>query len=248
MPGRIPQRIKEESKRNGKGPDASSPIRLKVKPYYEEPGITIYHGDCRDILLSLPKVDLVLTDPPYGIGYKPQKHNSRRSMGNRNFCATDKLVGDSGKLDFDAHPIYEQFKDIPQVWWGANNYADSLPRSRGWLVWYKADGMEKTDFGHAELAWTSLDMPIRGRNFLWMGMIKDGERERSQHPTQKPLTILHWSLSFFPNAQTILDPYMGSGTTLRAAKDLGRKAIGIEIEEKYCEIAVKRLRQEVLSL
>ena len=218
-----------------------------MKPYYEHAGITIYHGDCREILPTLPKVDLVLTDPPYGIGYKPQKHNSKKSFGNRNFCATDKLYGDSGKLDFNPKDIYLMFKNINQVWWGANNYADSLPRSRGWLVWYKADGMEKTDFSHAELAWTSLNMPIRGKNYLWMGMCKTGEHERALHPTQKPLAVMKWCLSFFNEAKIILDPFMGSGTTLRAAKDLGRKAIGIEIEEKYCEIAAKRLSQEVFN-
>ena len=217
-----------------------------MNPYYEDGSVTIYHGNCHEILPTLPKVDLVLTDPPYGIGYKPQKHNSRKSMGNRNFCATDQLTGDTGKLDFDPTIIHQHFKEIPQVWWGANNYADSLPRSRGWLVWYKADGMEATDFSHAELAWTSLNMPIRGKNYLWMGMCKAGEHQRAQHPTQKPLCVMTWCISFFPNAMTIFDPFMGSGTTLRAAKDLGRKAIGIEIEEKYCEVAAKRMLQEVL--
>ena len=91
-------------------------------------------------------------------------------------------------------------------------------------------------------------MPIRGKNYLWMGMCKAGERTRSVHPTQKPLAIMKWSLSFFPDAKIILDPFMGSGTTLVAAKDLGRRAIGIEIEEKYCEIAARRLSQEVLKI
>jgi DNA modification methylase len=216
--------------------------------YYSEDSIVLYCCDCREILPKLPKVDLVLTDPPYGIGYKPQKHNSRRSMGDRNFCATDQLTGDTGLLDFDARPIYEQFKASGQVWWGANNYADSLPRSRGWLVWYKADGMEKTDFSHADMAWTNRDMPIRGRNYLWMGMCKAGEKERAQHPTQKPVNIMQWSISFFPGCRTILDPFSGSGTTLVAAKHLGRRAIGIEIEEKYCAITKRRLGQGVLPL
>ncbi len=218
------------------------------KPYYQDKWSTIYLGDCLEIMPELVEpVDLLLTDPPYGIGYKPQKHNSRRSMGDRNFCAIDQLIGDSGNLDFDPSAIYEKFKDIPQVWWGANNYADSLPRSRGWLVWYKADGMEGTDFSHAELAWTSLNKPIRGKNYLWMGMCKAGERTRSQHPTQKPLAIMLWCLSFFKDARIIFDPYMGSGTTLLAAKQLNRKSIGIEIEEKYCAIAARRLSQEVLE-
>lgn len=218
-----------------------------ITPYYSRNGIDLYLGDCREVLPQITeKVDLVLTDPPYGIGYKPQKHNSKTSWGDRNFCATDMLYGDSGKLDFDAHPIYDRFKDIPQVWWGANNYADSLPRSRGWLVWFKARGMEGTDFSHAEMAWTSRNMPIRVLDYLWQGSMKDGERERAKHPTQKPMAVLDWSLSFFPEATFILDPFLGSGTTAVCAKKLGRRCIGIEINEDYLKIAIERLRQEVL--
>jgi len=93
----------------------------------------------------------------------------------------------------------------------------------------------------AELAWTTRDNVIR----VFDCRRSDPDRE---HPTQKPLDLMRWCLGFFPEAQTVLDPFMGSGTTLRAAKDLGRKAIGIEIEERYCEIAAKRMAQEVLAL
>lgn len=220
-----------------------------IKPYYETKNGKLYHGACEDIMPELGSVDLILADPSYGIGYKPQKHNSKRSMGNRNFCATDQLIGDTGKLDFDAKPIYSQFKNVPQIWWGANNYADSLPRSRGWLVWYKAVGMEATDFSHAELAWTSLDMPIRGINYLWMGMCRAGEHnKRRVHPTQKPIEIMMWCLSFFPKANVILDPFIGSGTTAIACERLGKKWIGIEIEEKYCEIASQRITREIQQI
>jgi site-specific DNA-methyltransferase (adenine-specific) len=219
-----------------------------MKPYYQDDAVTIYHGDCFQVIKEINNIDAVVADPPYGIGYKPQKHNSKKGWGNRNFCATDRLFGDTGKLDFNPSEIFLKYKQKPQIWWGANNYADCLPRSRGWLVWYKADGMEKTDFGHAELAWTNINIPIRGINYLWMGAVKKGERNRSVHPTQKPIQVTLWVLSFLPKSEMILDPFMGSGTTLRAAKDLGRKAIGIEIEEKYCEIAAKRMRQEVLNL
>mgnify|MGYP001576190501 CR=1 FL=1 len=220
------------------------------KPFYQDSAVVIYHADNREILPLIPEksIDLVLTDPPYGIGYKPQKHNSKTSWGDRNFCATDILHGDSGLLDFNATPIYEQFKYAWQVWWGANNYQDSLPRSRGWLVWFKARGMEGTDFSHAELAWTNKDMPIRLIDYLWQGSMKDGERTRSQHPTQKPLAVISWCLSFFIDSIIVLDPYLGSGTTAVAAKKLGRKCIGIEIEEKYCEIAAKRCSQSVMPL
>lgn len=121
---------------------------------------------------------------------------------------------------------------------GGGNYFN-LPGHQRFLIW---DKVQPEDFSSAmcEYAWTSLIGPAKLFRRRVVGYCKE-------HPTQKPLELMHWCLNFVPNAQTILDPFMGSGTTLRAAKDLGRKAIGIEIEEKYCEIAVKRLAQGVLK-
>jgi DNA modification methylase len=97
------------------------------------------------------------------------------------------------------------------------------------------------------MAWISKEIPHRIFRHLWMGLARDSEAgETTLHPTQKPLRLMTWCLSFFPDAISILDPFMGSGTILRAAKDLGRKSIGIEIEERYCEIAAKRMAQEVI--
>jgi site-specific DNA-methyltransferase (adenine-specific) len=194
-----------------------------MKPYYEESGIVIYHGDCREALPTLPKVDLVLTDPPYGLGDKLKG-------GNRSHCFTHDVLTDlQGVITAAENAIV----------WGGNYYP--LPPSRGWLVWYKRDSVQTA--ADVELAWTSFDMNSR----LIDHTIAATNGERVAHPTQKPLRVMRWCLGFAPFAQTILDPFMGSGTTLRAAKDLGRKAIGIEIEEKYCEIAANRLRQEVLK-
>ena len=123
--------------------------------------------------------------------------------------------------------------------WGGNYFA--LPPARGWLIWDKI--VRQFSSGHAELAWTNLEQPVRAFNFSHGALATEGKL----HPTQKPAPLMRWALEF-TTGQTILDPFMGSGTTLRAAKDLGRKAIGIEIEERYCEIAAKRLAQEVLDL
>ena len=128
---------------------------------------------------------------------------------------------------------------------GGNYY--ELPPSPCWLVWDKDNS---GDFADCELAWTNMATAVRKFKWRWNGMLQEkmGQRkEHRQHPTQKPVALLKWCIERLPSSDhTILDPFAGSGTTLRAAKDLGRKAIGIEIEEKYCRIAANRLRQEVL--
>lgn len=199
-----------------------------MKPYFtdERAGIVIYHGDCREVLptLELTDVDLV-TDPPYGIFACGGKWGRKQDLqwDRERAEGVDRLIHLGGE----------------SIIWGGNYF--ELPPSRGWLVWYKRDSVQSA--ADCELAWTSLDMNTR----LIDHTIAATNAERNGHPTQKPLRVMKWSLSFLPNAQAILDPFMGSGTTLRAAKDLGRKAIGIEIEERYCEIAARRLAQNVLQ-
>jgi len=201
------------------------------KPYYDHAGITIYNCDCREVLPFLDPVDLVLTDPPYGIGFASQPTNYQRAKGFE-------------KKSWDNEPVslailtHVRAISLDQCIWGGNYYA--LPPTRGWLAWYKRDGPES--FGDFELAWTTRDAVTR----LLDHTISATNKERVGHPTQKPLKLMTWCLGFFPDAKTILDPFMGSGTTLVAAKLMGRKAIGIEIEEKYCEIAVERLAQDCI--
>ena len=212
-----------------------------IKPYYldEKAGIAIILGDCRDILPTLGPVDLVLTDPPYGIGH-PTDYAAR---GRANLAACrdyPPVYGD----DETFNPRFLLDLDIPLILWGANHYANELKPSSGWLVWDK-ERPDDLDQSTCELAWTNCVKGVRRFRWLWNGCMR-ASRERLEHPTQKPEALMRWCLSLVPDMQTILDPFMGSGTTLRAAKDLGRRAIGIEIEEKYCEIAVKRLAQEVL--
>lgn len=204
-----------------------------MKPYYEHGGITIYHGDCRNVLPSVWfGADAVVTDPPYG-------HGDKWSGGT---WATNPIYELAFKWDakpVDADLLALVIASAPvAIVWGGNYY--TLPPSRCWLSWAKTSLMETmADF---ELAWTNLDRPSKQfrehRN-------PDGERE---HPTQKPISLMRWCLGFVPGDGAIIDPFMGSGSTLRAAKDVGRRAIGIEIEERYCEIAAKRLAQEVLPL
>jgi len=200
-----------------------------MKPYYEDDAVTIYHADCRDVLPTLGPVDLVLTDPPYGISFASQPTKWQR-------------LAKMNPADWDEErPDLTPLILAPSVCiWGGNYFP--LPVSRGWFVWIKPDA--PPSMGGAELAWTNRDA-----NTKYISQsIGATNAERLGHPTQKPLRVMKWCVEQFPDAPTILDPFMGSGTTLRAAKDLGRKAIGIEIEEKYCEIAAKRMSQMVMQL
>jgi DNA modification methylase len=208
-----------------------------MKPYYEHRGITIYHGDCLDIMPGLEPVDLVLTDPPYGIGEAAGKNKSRGKLA---------VARDYGNKTWDNEPA-----NFGLLWnllslgeyaccFGGNYYP--MPPSSCWLVW---DKVINGDFADCELAWTNYGKAVRMIKHQWNGMIRKGSEAR-YHPTQKPLDVISWAISLAPKHDTVLDPFMGSGTTLRAAKDLNLKAIGVEIEEKYCEIAARRLQQEVL--
>ena len=212
--------------------------RGNVKPYYDHGGITIYHGDCREILPTLPPVDLVLTDPPYGMDWHGHGLSTQTWNG---------LQNDDG--DLDLRPILNMPCEV--VAFGANCYPEQLPHRGRWICWDKrvvesADKMLGSPF---ELAWRNIDHGYDTMVRLQHGGVvnADGGKQKRVHPTQKPVGLMARIIHLYPKtSETILDPFMGSGTTLRAAKDLGRKAIGIEIEEKYCEIAAKRLAQEVL--
>jgi DNA modification methylase len=206
---------------------------MPLEPYYSHAGITIYHGDCREILPTLAPVDLVLTDPPYGIADK-------WTGGSGHGWANAQRQGVKRNEWDQQPPDAETIANVCAagkwaILWGGNHFV--LPPSRGWLVWNKPE--RNFTLAEAELAWTNIDTRIR---------VKDLPRSEPDriHPTQKPQSLMRWCIERAPDSDSILDPFMGSGTTLRAAKDLGRRAIGIEIEERYCEIAAKRLAQEVL--
>ncbi len=219
----------------------------QLKPYYEEAGITIYHGDCREVLPTLPKVDLVLTDPPYGIALNTD--NSRFSGGSGASIArrgTGVGTGTGAPIANDAEPFDPAFLlefGDHHIIWGWNNFPDKLPRG-ACLVWLKRhDEAFQSFLSDAETAWMSKGHGVYCRRDLSNNAITNVRA----HPTQKPLTLMGWCLGFFHDANMVLDPFMGSGTTLEACKLGGRSAIGIEIEERYCEIAAKRLAQSVFD-
>ena len=220
-----------------------TPVAIPFKPFYDSDGITIYNADCRQVLPFLPKFDLLLTDPPYGI----DADNQARILS-RGKLAKPK---DYGASSWDKSPPESWFLDSAtdaadtSILWGGNYFG--LPASSCWLVWDKDNGTN--DFADCELAWTNMARAVRKFKWRWNGMLQENggdKKETKVHPTQKPVPLMRWCLGFVPDAKTILDPFMGSGTTLVAAKMEGRSAVGIEINEAYCESAAKRLQQGML--
>jgi site-specific DNA-methyltransferase (adenine-specific) len=198
-----------------------------MTPYYQDSAVTIYHGDCREILPGLGRFDLLLTDPPYGIGIAAnpvrQKHE---------------------KKEWDSAPppawLLHMMVDCARVSiiWGGNYFP--LPPQQCFLTWDK-EQPENFSLAMQEHAWTNLSGPAKMFRKSALSYFKE-------HPTQKPVELLTWCIVRAGEVETIIDPFAGSGTTGRAAKDLGKKATLIEREEHYCEIAAKRMAQEVLAL
>lgn len=215
-----------------------------MTPYYEQSGITIYHGDCREVIeqwegLRTQVFDLLLTDPPYGL----RRDGMRASTGSH-----------GGRKAYDFHG-WDNEPASPEtllrclalcreaVIWGGNYMTLPSPRA-GWFVWDKGQRIDQSD---GELAWTSSDRALRIFTLNRAELAKDG----AVHPTQKPEALMRWCIGQMERlgaVHSVFDPFMGSGSTLVAAKRIGKRAVGIELHEHYCEIAAKRLQQEVLFL
>lgn len=207
-------------------------------PYYQDSAVTIYHGDCREIAPHL-SFGLVVTDPPYGIKYRGGGGgNSIHTKGERK---SERVKGDD--KPFDPSPFLAA---SPCVFTGAQWFYDRLPPGGEWFVWDKRGSYQPVHTRDFDLIWSNAGRGGRIFRWVWRGLCRETEHDRKiEHPTQKPEALMRDLILASPE-EVILDPFMGSGTTLRAAKDLGRKAIGIEIEERYCEIAAKRCAQEIL--
>lgn len=218
-----------------------------MTPYYKdyERGISIYHGDCRKILPQLKwsypdeSKRLTLTDPPYGIDYDTSHEKYKNGIARR------KVEGDAE--EYDPAPILALGGKM--IVWGGNCFSARLPNSKSWLVWCKTArddaNIRQSDI---ELAWTNCVGRSRIFHHLWIGAYKASESgEKAMHPNQKPVKLLRWCISLVPGISFVIDPYLGSGTTLVAAKLQGKGGIGIEVDERYCETAARRLEQGVLE-
>jgi DNA modification methylase len=193
-------------------------------------------GDCLEVMPLLGKVDALVTDPPYGIG-------RAAGMGGGGV----RLAGDARRYAAsawdDGRPQREAFDamlaaGLMHIVWGGNYFADILPPSGKWLFWDKCQTMPS--YSDGELAWTSLSGDSV-KQFTYNGSGMQAKEKSRVHPTQKPVALMEWCLGFLPDARTILDPFMGSGTTLVACQRLGRQGIGIEIDPEYFAIACKRV-------
>lgn len=198
----------------------------------------IIHADCLDILKTFPSnsIDLVLTDPPYGINADKAAAKNKGKWGWIYY----------GESDWDyGRPKNEAFSEIRrisknQIIWGGNYIADLLPATMGWLVWDK--GQREFSLADAELAWTSYNRALRVFNYSRAEALREGK----EHPTQKPIDLFIWCLNWakIPENAIVLDPYSGSGTTAIACYKKRLRFICIEKEEKYVELSQKRLREE----
>lgn len=196
----------------------------------------MWHGDCREVLPLLPKFDLILTDPPYGIGIDGQKlsinRNPKHNRKAHDFMGWDGETPERYVFELLRH------KSSDQIIWGGNYFIDKLETpKKGWLFWDK--GQRGLTMSDGELAWTSFDFPMRAFTLNRAALAVDG----TEHPTQKPVRLMTWCLGLAPKAQTVCDPFMGSGTTGLACVRLGKSFVGIERERKYFDIACERMER-----
>jgi hypothetical protein len=198
----------------------------------------LWQGDCRDILPNLPKVCAVVTDPPYGVG---ACEGIAPAGGVREAQYPRRRKQYEGGWDSERPEDFASILNAGKaaIIWGGNYFADMLPQGGRWLFWDKLNSMPS--YSDGEIAWTSIK-GVSVKKFTQcnngLASLKDGERH---HPTQKPVDLMKWCLGFLPDAEAILDPFMGSGTTGVAAVQMGRKFIGIEKEPRYFDIACKRI-------
>ncbi len=192
-------------------------------------GVTLYQGDCLELLPTIGRFDALITDPPYGIGFasQPTRYQRANGMQRRNWDSEAPHVAVAAAIAACAYSVV----------WGGNYFA--LPPSRGWLVWSKLGNAPS--MADAELAWTSVDMNARSFEKSVKSASLEKDLQGAAHPSQKPVGLMEWSIGFMPKADTILDPFMGSGTTGVAAIKLGRRFTGIEIDPGYFDIACRRI-------
>jgi DNA modification methylase len=208
----------------------------KAKRVEQIGGQILVQGDCLEVMPLLGKVDAVVTDPPYGI--KQDKGFSGAGGFSKPVARREYKGGwDGDRPSVDTIHAIIDMADVHIVW-GGQFFADILAAKGRWLFWDKC--MTMPTYGDGELAWTSLD-GNSVKQFTYNGNGMQAKEKGRVHPTQKPVALMQWCIGFLPDAETILDPFMGSGTTLVACQNLDRIGIGIELDPDYFNIACKRV-------
>jgi site-specific DNA-methyltransferase (adenine-specific) len=206
--------------------------------------VALHRGDCREIMPDLPPVDAVVSDVPYGVGYVHGAVVRERSTGKWNSKHHgERIEGDDKAFD-PAHLLFA--KEV--LLFGANHFSSKLPDGR-WLIWNKRRGIEDVKFSMSdgEMAWLNTPGATRIFHHLWFGVCRDSEIGKHNHPTQKPVALLEWCLGFI-KGRLILDPYMGTGPTGVAAVNQGRGFIGIELKQKFFDIACRQVSAAINSV
>ncbi len=204
----------------------------------------LWHGDCREVLPLLPDFDLILTDPPYGIGADAAAHKASGDVVGYGHRRVAKRTYEKTEWDNETPPDWLMglmlAKARHKIIFGGNYYA--LPPTSCILVWDKKNG--GNNFADCELAWTNLEKAVRKIEHLWNGFAREWNEERHDHPTQKPARVIEWAIRQAPDdVATVCDPFMGSGTTGVACARMGLQFVGIERERKYFDIACRRIEQ-----
>ena len=229
---------------------------LPTPDFYDlETGVTLFRADCYPLLLSFEGIDAVVTDPPYGQGYR-SNHNDRkvraenpwtRYLRSENFKP---IEGDDGP--FDPAPLFQVAPKV--LLWGANYYFDRLPEQGRWLIWDKREGTRSNHQADCEMAWANQPGVPRLYSHLWIGLCRRGEENlakggRKLHPNQKPVAVMDWTLTLLEiePGQIVLDPFMGSGSLGVACIRRGIRYIGIEKDPEYFAVARDRLSREITN-
>lgn len=226
-----------------------------MAPYYESGGIAIFNADVtsfRELGISLAEVTTVHADPMYGIkantATMSSKRGDRKTPNGQSSAGRDWDLQASDAYAFDPTFWVHNFKEV--ALWGANHFTRLLPASPSWVIWDKRCGRTSDDGADCEMAWTNFGGPARLHSHLWRGLIREGVENASNgpklHPFQKPLSLMRMVLGMSKTSGTILVPFGGSAPEVVVARELGRKCIVFEIEERFCEVAANRLSQEVL--
>jgi len=198
-----------------------------------------------DKLMNGEKADMCFTDPPYGVNERTNRKTSGRDKLAECQDFQPVIGDDSNQTAIDAYRLCESLNIKTQIFWGGNYYCNALPETSSWIVWDKRDGVASDDNADCELAWCNNKKPARVYRHLWKGCIRSSEKNETKvHPTQKPVVLAEWCFdNYGKNPKSVLDLFLGSGSTLIACEKTGRKCYGMEISEHYVSVVIKRWQE-----